>query len=100
MLYAVKHIGDLAQAYQNDITVCIETTGQDVSGPDSSHLRSLLDQYICLHTVQARANSASHKALINGPVTQASAPAASMDSAPDYSYLGVRWFSEHVHVDA
>ena len=92
MLFAMKHIGKLAQAFQKDITVCIETTGQDVSGPDSCHLRSLIDQYICLHTVQARANSASHKALINSPVTHASATTASMDSAPDYSYLGVRYF--------
>ncbi len=80
-----RHVQD----YQKDITLCLEETGQEISGPDWLRLRNLIDQLLCLHTVQARADSTSHIALISCPVTDSSTSTARLSNRPDYSALGV-----------
>ena len=77
------------QAYQKDITLCLEKTGQDISGPDGLRLRNLIDQLMCLHTVQARADPTSHIALISCLITDSSTCTARLNNRPDYSAMGV-----------
>ncbi|KAL0044038.1 hypothetical protein WJX82_004805 [Trebouxia sp. C0006] len=86
-----EQVAMFTQDYQQDITLCLEETGQEISGPDGPRLRNLIDQLLCLHTVQARADSTSHIALISCPVTDSSTSTARLSNRPDYSALGTIW---------
>ena len=59
----------------------LQATSQDIDTPDGLHLRQVVDEYSCLHTVAARVDPAGHMALL---ANAQNAFVAGSTSAPNY----------------
>ena len=64
-------------------------TGQDMASPSGFQLRSLLDEFSCVHALRARADLLGHKAHIATPSSYSGDACAAARPYPDYQAMVV-----------
>lgn len=78
------------QGYTNKMAASLRATSQDENFQESCHLRQLLDEFSCIHSLKARGDPTGHKALISSCITYSGEIAAASYPPPDYLDAVVR----------